>query len=869
MIKVPALPGSNGEVVSMDVSRDNKWLFTGDSKGECHVWLVDLLVNKCLIDTPSTLDFDSLKPVHTWRQEEYDGCEVVCVRFANCHDSEAVVVYEEGSVFKVQISDRGEVGSPKLLFKHSHRITEVSWALDDEVLLLGSVNNEILIYDIRFEMQLKVLQIHQDGAVIQGLKFDKYNGKYLCSLADDRVINIVSYDLLWDKISDSPIPKRLFKWDIHQKLNKLITNNSLDSHRNVRRLDWSHDDKLISIPNANKGKMSLVNVLFSSSSGNWKNWCSLVGHNFNCEVTRFNPNSFVNPAAQTNLTNPQQYQDYYIIATAGSDKTLAIWNTSIDSPIVVAKDISTQSVSNMCWSNDGSSLFISAEELLVFCFDKEELGTKRDIKPKLSTRNWDQEYQSLKLKSSQEAEPVESAEQAEVKPIQQVTTVKNGKKRVLPISLSTEVPEQEKRLKPTTVSTSMEFDSPSYLVSKDISNQLKRRTEESDERKKKFKKELQPIEFIGSVVINPSSSFSNVRLSIPKIRKSWEHESPNDEFLYLSVKNGNGNESGPSKVQLFRKNQFSQTSEDPQREIFLDFVPKKVLLTTGGEGLFWALATIDGIIIVYSDTGKRILPPIVLGTPLSFLESKNDYLMAITCLGEIYAWNIKEKKLVFEPTSLFPLLQPLIKPSMNKSGHEEEDKNEQDLFENDILARLENLTLCSITSQGVPIITLSNGNGYLYDKEMCSWSVVSDSWWAFGSQYWDNSLIGGGLKEKNSNVVSMLEKHTNEEIIRKGKNRFFNKISKIMLMKEGFENLENIISINHLENKILIYKFLKDDKNFKYFLMVYVKKLIEMNFTNRIQDLILILKEEGSMNEPIIKEIVMLSPKLYDFVNSV
>ena len=49
-------------------------------------------------------------------------------------------------------------------------------------------------------------------------------------------------------------------------------------------------------------------------------------------------------------------------------------------------------------------------------------------------------------------------------------------------------------------------------------------------------------------------------------------------------------------------------------------------------------------------------------------------------------------------------------------------------------------------------------------------------------------------------IIELLEHKTNEEILEKtrtGRGKYFNKISKNMLMKEGFESLENTISISH------------------------------------------------------------------------
>ena len=80
------------------------------------------------------------------------------------------------------------------------------------------------------------------------------------------------------------------------------------------------------------------------------------------------------------------------------------------------------------------------------------------------------------------------------------------------------------------------------------------------------------------------------------------------------------------------------------KEIWCDFIPKYIQLATEGSN-FWAVTTVDGTILTYSHvSGKRLLPSIVLGSPISFLESYDKYLMVVTCIGELYVWDMEIKK---------------------------------------------------------------------------------------------------------------------------------------------------------------------------------------------------------------------------------
>lgn len=373
----------------------------------------------------------------------------------------------------------------------------------------------------------------------------------------------------------------------------------------------------------------------------------------------------------------------------------------------------------------------------------------------------------------------------------------------------------------------------------------------------KKKRDAEPVDFVGAVVINPQISFSNIRIACPRLKTNISYRLPDDRSLHLTVKNGNGFESQPTRISVSK-----EITKMDSKPIFVDFVPQKIHLVCGSSK-FWALSTSTGQILTYTESGRRVLPAIVLGSPLSFLEMKENFLLAVTSTGELFVWDLLEKKSLFKPVSLYPLLQPIYSTgqatSANTAAISTTSENESAnvsvnvetnglVFVNgEILTRSENLTICSITSQGIPIVTLSNGNGYLFNKDMNTWSLISDSWWAFGSQYWDSSMSIDNLKSLG--LLEYMESHTNEEINRRGKTKFFSKISKMMLMKEGYENLETTISLNHLENKINFYFYLNDYNNYKTFLIMYAKRLSELNLKNRLLEVLqsLFIDKEGEI----------------------
>ena len=73
-------------------------------------------------------------------------------------------------------------------------------------------------------------------------------------------------------------------------------------------------------------------------------------------------------------------------------------------------------------------------------------------------------------------------------------------------------------------------------------------------------------------------------------------------------------------------------------------VEGKPALITGTE-YYCAVSTKSGYLHVFSITGRRLFPAISLGSPVSFLQSNSTTrLLAITCTGKLYVWDIRSQE---------------------------------------------------------------------------------------------------------------------------------------------------------------------------------------------------------------------------------
>lgn len=921
-----------GEIHSLDISRDNKFLATSGLDGVILIW--DLKNFSDLNENPNydTKKIKVIEPIKSL--ESQDGLTTV-VKWSPADENKLVSGDINGTVRMYDISSNEN----RVVYplndeeKGVARVVDLSWSIDGRLVAWSSGEGKIHLFDATKNtyQELTSLPNLEKLNKQRSIAFDPTNN-FLISMGDDTLIYL--YQFIYQKDSDN------YQFKLVSRISKLINKTSLNI--DYKRISWSPDGEYVSVPTASKNQASVISLL--SRSNDWDTSLSLVGHNLDCEVVKYNPLTFSyeEKSKSTGI--------YHIIATAGSDKTIVVWNTTKDSPLFILKDLCQRPLVDICWDKPGENLFAATLDghIIMISFLKGELGHKvsedvqselwnigiSSIKPFNAKTNNESSQSGKKQNSSghgdildqknaqlwsdrenrepsmktlpaelkneshpketnikenvaqskddtepqlipevigkplkddyllnsddilksamsstrtsksankeQKEEKVETTKNPNLPANKTKITMQNGKKRIQPTLISSNnagnvFGVDKNGEKPNSIQLSgssnggehktlMEFEKPSFSVSHQVYTSSKRQKSLEETGTKKLKRELEPVKFIGSALLNPNTTFSKLRLSVPKVRLNFQIASQleirNGEVSLLDIKNGSGNEVKPSRISYMRGD----------KQVWCDFIPSFIQLVTEGE-LFWAICTSDGQILTYSRTsGKRILPPLILGSPLSFLESHSNYLMAVTCIGELYVWDISSKKKVLHsPQSLASLLE-----IFNK-------------YSEDGLSKSDNITFCSITSKGIPLVTLSNGAGYLFNKDLEVWQTISESWWAFGSHYWDSvgsedsSVQSHSLfnRNKESSIVALLEHKTNEQIIRRnrsGRGKYFNKISKNMLMKKGFENLENIISLSHLENRILCCELLGEAKEFRSFFIAYAKRICELGLKAKLFD---------------------------------
>lgn len=254
------------------------------------------------------------------------------------------------------------------LIGHDNDVQDLGWSYDSSILVTVGLDSKIVVWSGHSFEKLKTLSQHQSH--VKGITFDPAN-KYFATASDDRTIKVFRFT--------SPPPNAT----AHDQVNNFIlettvtapfANSPLTTY--FRRCSWSPDGNHIAAANAVNGRVSSVAII---SRGNWDSDINLIGHEGPVEVCAFSPRLFHREpltAAQIDSNGHSMLPSVTVIACAGQDKTLSVWNTSYARPFVITQELCTKPISDLAWHPDGETLFMSSLDggIMAAVFEPGELG---------------------------------------------------------------------------------------------------------------------------------------------------------------------------------------------------------------------------------------------------------------------------------------------------------------------------------------------------------------------------------------------------------------------------------------------------------------------------------------------------------------
>jgi protein HIRA/HIR1 len=255
------------------------------------------------------------------------------------------------------------------LIGHDNDVQDLGWSCDGSILVSVGLDSKVVVWSGHTFEKLKTLSNHQSH--VKGLAFDPAN-KYFATTSDDRTMKIFRFT--------SPGPNS----SAHDQMNNFIlettitapfANSPLTTY--FRRCSWGPDGLNIAAANAVNGPVSSVAII---NRGSWDGENGLIGHEAPVEVCAFSPRLYRRLVGLPGR-EVQTASHITVIACGGADKCLSIWTTSSPRPLVVTQDMTGKAISDLAWSPDGMSLFVTSLDgsIAALRFDEAEIGRPHEI----------------------------------------------------------------------------------------------------------------------------------------------------------------------------------------------------------------------------------------------------------------------------------------------------------------------------------------------------------------------------------------------------------------------------------------------------------------------------------------------------------
>lgn len=250
------------------------------------------------------------------------------------------------------------------LFGHDNDVQDVGWSYDSSILVSVGLDSKVVVWSGSTFEKLKTLSQHQSH--VKGICFDPAN-KYFATASDDRSIRIYRFT---PPAPNATAYDQTSNFTLETTITKPFLTSPLTTY--FRRCSWSPDGNHIAAANAVNGLVSSVAII---ERGTWTSDISLLGHEGPVEVCLFCPRTMSRePVVPGDDKGPVKGNT--IVACAGQDKTLTIWNTSMPRPFVTTAELCAKSVSDLAWNPAGDVLYLTSLDgtIAAIFFEKGELG---------------------------------------------------------------------------------------------------------------------------------------------------------------------------------------------------------------------------------------------------------------------------------------------------------------------------------------------------------------------------------------------------------------------------------------------------------------------------------------------------------------
>lgn len=774
---------------------------------------------------------------------------------------------------------------------HNGDILDLGWCSNDRYLASCSVDNMIIVWDATNFPQV-VAKITEHTGLVKGVAWDP-TGKYLASQSDDKTLRV------W----------RTSDWREETAVKEPFKGCGGTTH--VLRLNWSPDGQTLVSAHAMNNNGSVAQLI---DRDGWKTDRDLVGHRKAVTCVRFNPNILyqVKAKKQTqqhernssgngsnnsnsngtaskaniNKSNPLSSKTikYCSLAVGSRDRSISVWLTSRPRPLIVAHDLFESSVLDISWSKDGYRLIACSQDgsVAVMIFSPSEIGHK------LTTEEKQAHFQKLYGKSiigNPTASKTLIVEDPELLKAQQVdrsqkhremldqqnshsnsvsqngfngcesnTSVSGMSKGPTDRQIETLLPGGKRRITPLYIQPPLPIKSTSDIT---FSSSRESKTKIMIETTTSTPAPT-PTPSIAPTTPSKAAPVAAIRRETiaPKITHRTLPPSKIDKATVFKIKNSSGkdlileaeNDTNSDKLNELR------LLDSSNNKIWDVLVSNKINSVIATETLAVASCIDNSVHLFELRSGRRLVPPLILDSPVAHIAAERDHLLVITSNAFMWLWDINQNKVLIKAESVSSIL-PTTSSSTNEkptrahsknaektTNRAEDNQNNQANHNTQSDSDVEILS-CSLTENYQPLVLLSSGRAFIFDFDMHCWMLISDTTdsitrlsnckpsLAAIKRFLGHKQVGGSTEDLNSLKRSL------PLTLLQSQHSFDLKRFVCGATKSGSESLQVRATRSYLDQQLASALAIRSPHEFHYWLIQSVQHYADTGAETRLKDL--------------------------------
>ncbi|XP_053374896.1 protein HIRA-like [Mercenaria mercenaria] len=205
-------------------------------------------------------------------------------------------------------------------------------------------------------------------------------------------------------------------------------------------------------------------------------------------------------------------------------------------------------------------------------------------------------------------------------------------------------------------------------------------------------------------------------------------------------------------------------------------------------------ACVDCSLSLFNSIGQKVLPSIVLNSKISVLDVNGHYVMAISSKGSLYVWNTQSLSCVVKNEQLSSIM-----------------KSDEDVLK------------AFVTSEGIPVVTLSTNKSYSFNPQLACWLLINDrndKVHRCSAHYHSKPRISTSI---SGTLTSLQISQDKAQGTSRG------------VMQTGPE-IRQLSTLNHLETQLHTCIHLKSATEYKFWLQTYVRYLVQEGIEVRLRE---------------------------------